>query len=316
MEHTVKKVAMTGGSGPVGMALIRKLLKENIEILLFQRKDSEKSRRLPKDERLHIEYFELKDLMNYISREHDYDVFFHLGWTNTDAKLRDKIEAQYENVLYSCTAVEMAYQLGCHTFIGTGSQAEYGRHDEPLREDTLCVPETAYGAMKLCACHSTRIMCQKYGMRHIWARILSGYGMFDNPVSVLVTTIQNAYEGKPLLFSQGEQIWDFVYMDDIANAFYCMAKRGRNLAIYPVGSGQARPLKEYLEILCGKLGKLEEMQLGQIPYSEKQIMHLEADISTLEADTGWIPMTSFEEGIERMIEFYQRKLGGLDDEDL
>ncbi len=308
MGYQIKKAVMTGGSGAVGMALIQKLLEENTEILLFQREASERRLNLPKDDRLHVVYCSLEQLKDYVPQERDYDVFFHLGWINTSQKLREDMEKQFENVKYSCDAVRLAYEMGCHTFIGAGSQAEYGRHEEPLRDDTLCTPENAYGITKLCACHSTRVLCQKYGIRHIWARILSGYGKYDNDNSVLISNILNALKGQKMAFSKGEQIWDFLYMDDIANALYLLAKKGKNNRIYPVGSGKARPLKEYIAILCDKLGKSDEMVLGSIPYGEKQVMHLEADITKLKEDTGWEPEVEFEEGIERTIEFYKERV--------
>lgn len=305
MEYKLKKAVMTGGSGPVGMALIQKLLDEDIEIFLFQREESERKFHLPKDERLHIANCSLEQLKDFAPQERDFDVFFHLGWVNTLQKLREDIDKQFENVKYSCDAVRLAYEMGCHTFIGAGSQAEYGRHEEPLRDDTLCTPENAYGITKLCACHSTRVLCQKYGIRHIWPRILSGYGKYDNKYSVLVSNIINAFEGRKMKFSKGEQIWDFLYMDDIADALYRLAKKGKDNQIYPIGSGKARPLKEYIAILCDKLGKSDEMVLGEVPYKEKQIMHLEADISKLQKDTGWEPKVEFDEGIERVIEYYK-----------
>ena len=303
MEYQIKKVAMTGGSGPIGLALIRKLLKENVEILLFQRMRSAKKIYLPEHPLLHVEYYDLEHLKEYIPKERDYDVFFHLGWENTGR--RQNIQDQYKNVVYACDAVELAHKLGCHSFIGAGSQAEYGRHNVPLCEDTLCTPENAYGVMKLSACHATRNLCVESGMRHIWPRILSGYGIYDNPSSMLISTILNSMEGKRLEFSGGEQVWDFVYLDDIANALFLIAQRGRDRAIYPIGSGKARPLKEYIQILCEKLGKLEDMELGKIPYTDSQVMHLEADISGLQADTGWVPEVTFEDGIERVIDFYK-----------
>lgn len=296
---------MTGGSGPIGLALIRKLLKENVEILLFQREKSLKKIYLPQDEHLHIEYCTIENLRNYVPKESDYDVFFHLAWINTDKEKRDSISDQVMNVSYACDAVELAKKMGCHSFVGAGSQAEYGRHNEALREDTLCVPENAYGVMKLAACHATRNMCRKKGIRHMWPRILSGYGLFDNIESLQATTILKSLEGKKLEFSAGEQIWDFVYLDDIANAMYLIAKKGRDGAVYPIGSGHARPLKEYISILCDKLGKLKQMELGKIPYSDSQIMHLEADISSLQEDTGWKPEMEFEDGIIKEIEFYK-----------
>ena len=90
---------------------------------------------------------------------------------------------------------------------------------------------------------------------------------------MLISNILNALEGQKLQFSKGDQIWDFLYMGDVADALLHIARRGKNGAVYPIGSGKARPLSEYIRILCEKLGKLDEMELGGIPYSDRQIMH-------------------------------------------
>lgn len=306
MDNEIKKAVITGGSGGVGLALIKKLLSENIEILLFMRKTSRRFNRLPKDDRLHVECYALDELQQYIPTEHDYDVFFHLGWANSIKTKRDDIAGQTDNIKYACDAVDLAVQLGCHTFIGVGSQAEYGRKNEPLRPDMLCEPETAYGIVKLSTCYATRTVCEKYGIRHIWTRVLSGYGKYDNECSVLIANIVNSIKKRPLEFSKGEQIWDFVYMEDIANALYLLAKKEKSKGIYLIGSGEARPLKEYLRIMCKKLGEDADAALGKVPYGENQIMHMEADISKLKKDTGWIPQVTFEDGIQRVIEFYKK----------
>ena len=162
MEYKIKKAVITGGSGGVGLALIKKLLAEKIEILVFQRSESERKKYLPNDPRLKVEFYSLDELSGYVPMEKDYDVFFHLGWTNTQKRYRDDLKKQEENVSYSCDAVELAARMGCHTFIGAGSQAEYGRVSVPLRGDLLCQPETAYGIMKLSACYATRFLCNKY----------------------------------------------------------------------------------------------------------------------------------------------------------
>ena len=305
MEYPAKKVVMTGGSGPIGLALIQKLLEEKVEIFLFQRENSFRSKFVPKDKHLHIENYTLEQLRDFEPLEKDYDVFFHLGWANTGKTVRNNIEEQNKNVLYSSYAVEVAHKFGCHTFIGVGSQAEYGRKEKPLTGDMLCEPETAYGTMKLCACYTTRMLCDQYGMRHVWPRVLSGYGKYDNDGSVLIANIVNSLHHRPLEFSKGEQIWDFVYMDDIANALYLIAKKGKNHAIYPIGSGKARPLKEYIEIMCEQLGEEAEKGLGKIPYGLGQIMYLEADSSKLTEDTGWKPQVESETGIQRVIEFHK-----------
>lgn len=307
MDYKIKKAVITGGSGGVGLALINKLLSENINILLFQRKDSERKRYIPKHEKLKVEYLALDELKDYKLEEEDYDVFFHLGWTNTKREFRDDIKKQEENVGYSCDAVELAHRLGCHTFVGAGSQAEYGRVDGVLRADTLCIPETAYGIMKLCACYSTKLLCNNFGIRHIWFRILSGYGMYDNENSILISNILKSLRHQEMAFSKGEQIWDFIYMDDIADAMLAAARKGKDGAIYPLGSGDAKPLHEYIEMLCDALGEDWHKSIGKIAYSDRQVMHLEADISGLMQDTGWKPQVTFKQGIEQVIDFYRRQ---------
>lgn len=311
MNYQIKRAVITGGSGPIGLALIRKLLQENVEILLFQRKNSDRSKYLPKDDRICIKYCSLEELKNYNPKkqENGYDVFFHLGWTNTKKDSRDNFEKQQENISYSLEAVRVAQQLGCHTFVGAGSQAEYGRTSSILTEETICKPETAYGVMKHAACYATRSLCDRYGIRHIWPRILSAYGIYDNEQSMLISNILRALRNQDLEFTKGEQIWDFIYLDDVANALYLMALNGVNHAIYPVASGNAKPLKEYIYVLCKKLDIIGLGNIKIIPYGQGQVMHLEADISKLKEDTGWSPKVSFEDGIEQVIQFYKQRLG-------
>lgn len=82
-------------------------------------------------------------------------------------------------------------------------------------------------------------------------------------------------------FTKGEQIWDFIYLDDVANALYLMALYGVNHAIYPVASGAARPLKNILIFCVKKLKVMDSSKIKIIPYGQGQVMHLEADISKL-----------------------------------
>ncbi len=305
-EYSIKKVAITGGTGPIGLALIRKLLAENISILLFQRKKSAKKMYLPQHDLLTVIDCELTQLHKYIPVENNYDAFFHLGWTNTNKNFRNDLLLQNENVIHACEAVKLAHKLGCHTFIGVGSQAEYGRHEKKLSSNTVCRPDSAYGIMKFSAFMATKEMCHQMGIRHCWPRVLSAYGTYDNVESVLISTILKCINNeKELLFSEGRQIWDFVHVDDIARALFLVARWGSPDVCYPIGSGNEATLRSYLEIIGRKFHRENEMQFGVIPYSDKQIMYLAADVSEITKDVGWTPNIGFEEGISKTIEFYK-----------
>lgn len=81
----------------------------------------------------------------------------------------------------------------------------------------------------------------------------------------------------------------------------CEVWQGRG--IYPIGSGNARPLREYIEIIRDEIDPNLPLGFGEVPYSDKQVMHLCADISDLQRDTGFEPEVGFREGIQNTIKY-------------
>ena len=231
------------------------------------------------------------------------DVFFHLAWAKTTGQGRNDMPAQIRNIQYTIDAVHAAHALGGKVFIGAGSQAEYGRVDHALTPDTPCFPENGYGMAKLCAGQMSRTACEALGIDHIWPRILSVYGPFDGENAMIPQVIRKLLSGEAPALTAGEQIWDYLYAGDAAEALYRLALTGRAGGIYPLGSGQARPLREYLEILRDAVNPSLPLGFGEIPYASKQVMHLEADITALRRDTGFEARTAFETGIRETIDY-------------
>ena len=77
--------------------------------------------------------------------------------------------------------------------------------------------------------------------------------------------------------------------------------------VYPLGSGTARPLKDYIETLRDAIDPALPLGLGEVPYGPLQVMHLQANTSALQEDTGWRPATPFEEGIRETIEWVRKE---------
>jgi nucleoside-diphosphate-sugar epimerase len=115
--------------------------------------------------------------------------------------------------------------------------------------------------------------------------------------------ISSCLKGESPSFTKGEQMWDYLYSRDAGEALYLIGKYGKNGKIYPVGSGEVRPLSEYIRAICAYTNPAVSPQLGAVPYANKQVMHLQADINELRKDTGFEPKISFEEGITRTIEW-------------
>ncbi len=314
------RIVITGATSLLGTALIDECIKQNIEVLAICNRNSKNICRITRHELVTITECELSELAGFQTEGqadfYGYDALIHLAWASTGGDAaRNELQPQVKNIQYSLDAVDLAERLGCKVFIGAGSQAEYGRTEKVLTEEIDTRPETAYGMAKLCAGQMTRLACMKKGIRHIWTRICSSYGPRYQLQTVLNYTLLELMQGRSPALSGGDQIWDFIYSGDVARAFILLAEKGRDGEIYIIGSGCAKPLKEFLfaarEILEKMEGhELPALGLGLKPYSDTAVMHLACDISKLKRDTGFCAEVSFEEGITRTIEWLKEQNQG------
>lgn len=332
----MKRAYITGATGAIGMALVRKLLDENVRVTVYLRRGSKRSGRMKAFDRelaagqLDIVFLGLEEIREYLagmgvpedpaqaSPENpgkDESVFYHLGWSGTFGTSRNDREAQQKNIEYTLDSLRLAARLGCGLFVGTGSQAEYGRAEGALTPDTKTAPESEYGKAKLEAGIESRRLAEKLNLRHLWVRILSVYGPYDGGETMIMSTIRRLSRGERAPLTQGIQTWDFLYSGDAAKALYLLGcKEKLHGKIYCLGSGTELPLREYILKLCRAMGADEALlDFGSVPYGPKQVMRLSADISGLEKDLGFAPGISFEEGIERTIKWCSQNAHGKEE---
>lgn len=301
------RVIITGATGTIGTALINKLLEKKIEMLIICRNNKNISR-IPINKLITIKFCELKDYKDLINDTgKKYDVIYHFAWDGTTGDKREDIYLQNNNIKYSLDAVNLGKRFGCKKFIGAGSQAEYGRTNINLTDKTPTFPETGYGIAKLCAGQMTRKLCQELKMKHIWTRILSVYGPYDNKNSLIMTAINKISNKQELKVTKCEQVWDYIYSKDVAEILYLLSKKGKNERIYVIGSGKNKKLKEYITILRNEINPNYELKFGDIQYSDNQVMHLCADTSVLKNEIKFENKYSFEEGIKELIWWYNEE---------
>lgn len=311
------RVIITGPTGAIGMALISRYLQENVQIIAICHKGSSRINQIPKNSLINIVEADLSDLSKLnkediaISSEDKVDIFYHFAWAGTTGQARNNMPLQIENIQYTIDAVHLAHRLGCHTFIGAGSQAEYGRVEGLLDANTSAFPENGYGMAKLCAGQMSRQLCDTLGIRHIWTRILSVYGPYDGAGSMVTSTINKLINGEKASFTPGEQMWDYLYSDDAAEAMYLLGQKGVHGRVYVLGSGKVKMLKEYISQIYSAVkevtSNIGELGIGDILYADKQVMYLGADITQLREDTGFEPKVEFEAGIVCTVKHIWRK---------
>lgn len=304
----MKNVIITGPTGAIGMALIERLLQAGCRITAVCHRGSKRIGQIPKAAQIRVvecNLDELDKLPQLITEPQD--VFYHFAWGGTTGAARNDTEIQMKNIQAALAAVEAAGALGCQCFIGAGSQAEYGRYEGSLDASVPTFPENGYGMAKLCAGQMTRLRCAQLGIRHIWTRILSVYGPYDGEGSLISGLIRQFLQGEKPSCTKGEQIWDYIYSKDAAEALYRLAEKGKDGKIYCIGSGVGKPLKEYICAVRDAIDPSLSIGFGEVPYGEKQVMHLVADVSELEKDTGFAPLVSFTEGIRETIEWKRNR---------
>lgn len=304
----MKQVIITGVTGPLGMALINYLINQGIKMTLVVHPGSPRNTSIPSHDLVEVVGCDLDDLSSHTGRLlARYDTFFHFGWNTASREVANDPYAQAQSIIQTLDAVRLAHDLGCKVFVGAGSQAEYGRPDGLLAADTPANPETNYGIAKYAAGKFSRQLCEAFGIRHCWCRILSIYGPFDRETTGAMYCIYSLLKGQKPSLTKAEQMWDYIYSADCAKALYLIAEKGRHGAAYPVGSGQARPLREYFECIRDLIDPSLPLGFGEKQYSDRQIRYLCSDNTVLSKDTGFVPEYSFETGIKETIEWTKKE---------
>jgi nucleoside-diphosphate-sugar epimerase len=304
----MKNAIITGATGAIGMALIGKLLSQQVNVTVVLHKNSNRNNRIPATGSVRIVKADLSELSSLTFEQlGKQDVFYHFAWGGTFGQERNNTDEQLKNIQYTLDAVRLAKRLECKKFVGAGSQAEYGRYEGNLNSKVPTFPENGYGIAKLCAGQMSRLLCEQLGIEHIWTRILSVYGPYDGEKTMISVLVNEMLNKRTPSCTKGEQLWDYIYSMDAANAFYLLGLKGISGKTYCIGSGEAHPLKEYITYIRDAISPDLEIAFGAVSYSEKQVMHLCADISELEQDTGFKIQYSFQDGIMETIEWIKKE---------
>jgi nucleoside-diphosphate-sugar epimerase len=301
----VKAIALTGATSMIGIALIKQCILNNVRVYALIRPGSSRINRIPQSDLVAILEYDLDNLNSVDLNKaalSKVDVFYHIGWNYTNKQGRNSCDNQIKNIRHTLDAVQLAEKMGCVKFVGIGSQAEYGRVSLPLNSAVPTNPETAYGIAKYVAGKISKIECEKLEIEYNWIRILSAYGVNDYGDTLIKTFIEKCKNNQPMPLSACTHIWDYLYEDDAGRALLAIGEKGINGKIYCLGSGTGRPLKEYVEIMKNIVNTGYTPNYGEIPYTEKSVKYLCADISELTTDTGWKPEVSFKDGIRRIVE--------------
>lgn len=302
------RIFLTGASGFVGSFLLHNLLSTSShEIAVFLRNPETAWRIKDLLPNTLVIKGDLANLSTLAPQLKDFqpDTFAHLAWCGVLGKDRNA-PMQWRNVPQTLELIELAANVGAKHWIGLGSQAEYGACQNKINELTPTKPTTLYGVSKLAACTLSERLCQELGIRYAWLRLFSSYGPTDNfdwLIPYLIRTL--LVKQKPSLTS-AEQLWDYIYIEDVASAIKAVLETNEATGIFNLGSGKAPRLSTLIEKIRDYIDPDLPLGIGEVPYRPDQVMHLEADITRLTQSTGWLPKANFDEAIKTTIDWYAK----------
>jgi len=327
------KILVTGGAGFIGSAVIRHILANtddavvNVDKLTYAGNlDSLMgSERTPRYAFEHVDICD-RAQMDRVFAEHRPDRVMHLAAeSHVDRSITGPAAFVETNVIGTYTLLEAARQYwtqldaeqqAAFRFHHISTDEVYGDLEGPedlFTETTPYQPSSPYSASKASSDHLVRAWQRTYGLPTLVTNCSNNYGPCHFPEKLIPLIILNALEGKALpIYGKGNQIRDWLYVEDHARALYQVVTEGEVGETYNIGGHNEKQNIEVVHTVCALLDELCP-QSPHRPHAQL-ITHVQdrpghdvryaIDASKIQRELGWTPVETFESGIRKTVQWY------------
>lgn len=304
------KILVTGANGFVGLHLLALLEQQGIDVIAVVRGESSDVSRivtLPHVRIVHCPMEQIEKLPSLVA-DRDIDACVHLAWSGANGKARGDYHLQLDNISWAMDLCQALQEMQVKRFVGVGTLAEndiaaYIDNDGATPNAVSC-----YGVAKTAAAHFTKIFCTQAGIDHLWCKLANLYGPGDATNNFINFASKVMLKGERAAFTEGKQMHDFVFIDDIVRGILAVAKTGKANTTYYLGSGEARHLREYIYAIRDAIDPAIELHLGEIPYHGVYLPEEAFDCQKLFDDTDYRPQVSFEAGLEKTLAWLKESM--------
>lgn len=303
----MKRIVITGGTGFIGSWLIKELIQHNVEVIALVRDihttifDAMENRSL-----LHLIQYNTKEYEALSDNSEQIDAFYHLAWAGVSTKQKNDGQLQLENIHFSMEMLEFAKKIGAARFFGMGTVAEYAFSENTIEANgSRQTPNDMYGAAKTSAHYMLEAYARILDIPFNWIVIPSTFGEGRRDDNIITYTITTLLRGERPQYGMLMQMWDFLYVGEVARALRLIGEKGISGKTYGIGSGVYRQLKDYIVKIRDIINPELELGIGDIPSLSDKAFSSCVNIYELVKDTGFEPKVSFEEGINKTIEYYR-----------
>ncbi len=301
------KVLVTGASGFIGAQVVRALLAQGHDIgaLISDRSKAERLQEV-RDQvtLLRGNLYEEPSLRAAVAAWPP-DVCIHLAWYVEPGQYLNSLQ-NAEALAASLRLILILGEAGCRRFVGTGTCFEYDVEQGWLNENGPTKPETLYAAAKLSLGLMGQQMASTVGMQFAWARLFYLYGPREDPRRVIPALLLNLLAGKSFPATTGEQVRDYLYLEDVASAFTTLAQTEAE-GVFNISSGQPLTMASLLTAAARTVGRPDLLDLGAVPYRSWEPRFICGDNRRLRA-LDWEPRFTLEEGLGVTVEWWKQQL--------
>jgi dTDP-glucose 4,6-dehydratase len=314
------KILVTGGAGFIGSAVVRHIIANTSNIVINVDKltysgNLNSLTSVTNNERY---FFEQVDICDPIALNALFDKY------KPDSVMHLAAESHVDRSIDSPSAFIQTNIVGTYTLLEASRQywnklpIEQKGTDDLFHETTPYAPSSPYSASKASSDHLVRAWFRTYGLPVIITNCSNNYGPYHFPEKLIPLMILNALEGKPMpIYGKGNQIRDWLYVEDHARALYKVVTEGSVGETYNIGGHNEKQNIEVVHAICDLMDELAPMHERGYPSYAKHsslITHVEdrpghdlryaINATKIQRQLGWIPEETFETGLRKTVQWF------------
>lgn len=298
-----KNILIIGGTGFIGYHLAKKSIQKKFVVTCISTRPAKKIRHLKKVKYIFCDISNKTKLNKVIKEQFDYVI--NLGGYVDHSNKKKTLQSHYNGCK---NLAEIFLQNPPILFLQIGSSVEYGFKRSPQKESLKCdigSNKSNYGKAKLLA---SKYLIDLYKKKKFPASILRlylVYGPKQDENRLIPISIMACLKNKTFNCSSGEQLRDFIYIDDVVKAIFKLIKSSKSKGqIFNIGSGKPIKVKNVIEKIK-KISKGGIPLYGKIKIRKDEIKKLYPDIKKIRKEINWRPNIPFDKGLKSTIKFYK-----------
>lgn len=310
-----QRILLTGAHGFIGSHLTRRLVREGREVGIICREQSDTVRIADIIDDIEVFRSDLRELSATagIVSSFDPDAVLHLATHYAVEHTPDEIGSMMDtNVKATVNLIDASARNSAGLFVNASTCAVYEDTGRQLSETDKIVPQNLYALTKLHSEEACTFYSSYESLPCVTLRLFPPYGPADNTRRLLPYLIRCYQDGISPDLTTGKQEWDFVYVDDVVNAFVLALDHGKGKSgheIFNVGTGDPISVREVVERIKSIMGVDEESRWGALPHRKNEVWYNSADISRISSGLGWTPATSIDDGLKKTVEWFTAPRG-------